>query len=99
MSKAREILKYSTPTEVYRRASKYLGKTAKIGLSPKRDKKYRVITPDGRTVHFGQMGYQDYTFTNNKTKRKNYLARSGKVRGDWAKDKYSANNLARRLLW
>lgn len=99
MSKAREILKYSNPTEVYRRASKYMGKTAKIGLSPKRDKKYRVITPDGRTVHFGQMGYKDFTFTNNKTKRKNYLARSAKIRGDWAKDKYSANNLARKLLW
>jgi hypothetical protein len=99
MSKAREILKYSNPTEVYRRASKYMGKTAKIGLSPKRDKKYRVITPDGRTVHFGQMGYEDFTLHQNKTRRKNYLARSAKIRGDWAKDKYSANNLARKLLW
>jgi hypothetical protein len=99
MTKAREILKYSNPTEVYRRASKYLGKTAKIGLSPKRDKKYRVITPDGRTVHFGQMRYEDYTRHRNKTRRKNYLTRSGKIKGDWAKDKYSANNLARRLLW
>lgn len=99
MSKASEILKYSNPTEVYRKASKYLGKTAKIELSPKRDKKYMVITPDGRKVHFGQMGYQDYTQHRNKTRRKNYLTRSGKIKGDWAKDKYSANNLARRLLW
>ena len=99
MSKASEIRKYSNPTEVYRKASKYLGKTAKIELSPKRDKKYMVITPDGRKVHFGQMGYQDYTQHKNKTRRKNYLTRSGKIKGDWAKDKYSANNLARRLLW
>ena len=99
MSKASEIRKYSNPTEVYRKASKYLGKTAKIELSPKRDKKYMVITPDGRKVHFGQMGYQDYSFHRNKTRRKNYLTRSGKIKGDWAKDKYSANNLARRLLW
>lgn len=99
MSKAREIRKYSNPAEVYRRASKYLGKTAKIGLSPKRDKKYRVITPDGRIVHFGQMGYEDYTRHKNKTRRKNYLTRSRRTKGDWAKDKYSANNLARRLLW
>ena len=33
------IWKYSNPTEVYRRASKYMGKTAKIGLSTKKEKK------------------------------------------------------------
>jgi hypothetical protein len=96
MSKAREILKYSNPTEVYRRASKYLGKTAKIGLSPKRDKKYRVITPDGRTVHFGQMGYEDYTRHLNRRRRKNYLTRSAGIHGD---SKYSANQLSRHILW
>lgn len=98
-SKSRKILKYSNPTQVYRLASRYLGKTAKIGLSTKRDKKYMVTTPEGRIVHFGQMGYEDYTKHKNKTRRKNYLTRSGKIRGDWAADKYSANNLARKLLW
>jgi hypothetical protein len=98
-AKAKEIKKYSNPAEVYRLASKYLGKTAKIGLSPRRDKKYMVITPEGRKVHFGQMGFEDYSHHKNKTRRKNYLTRSGKIKGDWAKDKYSANNLARRLLW
>jgi hypothetical protein len=98
-AKAEEIKKYSNPAEVYRRASKYLGKTAKIGLSPRLDKKYMVITPQGRKVHFGQMQYEDYTHHLNKTRRKNYLTRSGKIKGDWAKDKYSANNLARKLLW
>lgn len=38
MSKEAIIYKYSNPTEVYRRAKKYLGKTAKIGLSTKKDK-------------------------------------------------------------
>jgi hypothetical protein len=33
MSKKNEIYKYSNPPEVYRLASKYLGKKAKIGLS------------------------------------------------------------------
>lgn len=99
MTKSQEIRKYSNPSEVYRRASRYMGKTAKIGLSTKRDKKYMITTPNGRIVHFGQMGYKDFTFTHNKTKRKNYLRRSAKIRGDWAKDKYSPNNLARKLLW
>ena len=99
MTKSQEIRKYSNPSEVYRRASKYMGKTAKIGLSTKRDKKYMITTPNGRIVHFGQMGYEDYTKHGNKTRRKNYLTRSGKIKGDWAKDKYSPNNLARKLLW
>jgi hypothetical protein len=98
MSK-KSIRLYSNPTEVYRRASKYLGKTAKISLSTKKEKKYMVITPDGKTVHFGQMGYEDYTKHKNKTRRKNYLKRSRKIRGNWKKNKYSPNNLAIHLLW
>ena len=90
---------YSNPTEVYRRAKKYLGKTAKIGLSTKREKKYMVTTPDGKIVHFGQMGYQDYTRHKDKKRRKNYLTRSSRIKGNWKKNKYSPNNLSRKLLW
>ncbi len=39
------IWRYSNPTQVYRLAKKYLGKTAKIGLSTKKEKKYMVTTP------------------------------------------------------
>lgn len=99
MSKKNTISKYSNPHTVYRLASKYLGKTAKIGLSRKKDKKYMVTRPDGKIVHFGQMGYEDFTKHKNKTRRKNYLARSTKIKGNWKKDKYSPNNLAIHLLW
>jgi hypothetical protein len=99
MTKAQEILKYSDPKEVYRRAAKYMGKRATISLSTRRDKKYMITTPNGRIVHFGQMGYQDFTRHGNKTRRKNYLTRSLNIKGDWAKNKYSANNLSRKLLW
>jgi len=99
MSKKNTISKYSNPHTVYRLASKYLGKTAKIGLSTKKDKKYMVTRPDGKIVHFGQMGYEDFTKHKNKTRRKNYLARSTKIKGNWKKDKYSPNNLAIHLLW
>ena len=99
MTKSDEIKKWSNPTTVFRLAKRYLGKTAKIQLSTKKDKKYMVTTPEGRRVHFGQMEYEDYTRHGDKTRRKNYLRRSAKIRGDWKKDKYSANNLARKLLW
>jgi len=93
------IWKYSNPTEVYRRASKYMGKTAKIGLSTKKEKKYMITTPHGNVVHFGQMGYEDFTKHKDKKRRKNYLTRSRKIKGDWKKNKYSANNLSIHLLW
>lgn len=99
MSKKYIISKYSNPPEVYRLASKYLGKKAKIGLSTKKNKKYMVTTPGGKIVHFGEMGYEDFTKHKNKTRRKNYLTRSRKIRGNWKSDKYSANNLAIHLLW
>jgi hypothetical protein len=97
--KKQEIKKYSDPKQVARLSKKYFGKTLKIQLSSRKEKKYMVQTPSGKIVHFGQMGYEDYTKHKNKTRRKNYLRRSGKIRGDWAKDKYSANHLARKLLW
>ena len=98
-NKSKTIKKYSNPTEVYRKANKYFGKSVKIRLSNKRDKKYMITTPEGKIVHFGAMGYEDYTKHKNKTRRKNYLTRSGNIKGEWKKDKYSANNLARKLLW
>jgi len=99
LSQKKDILNYSNPTTVFRRGKKYLGKTAKLGLSTRREKKYMVHTPEGRTVHFGQMGYEDLTKHKNMTRRRNYLTRSANIKGDWKKDKYSANNLARKLLW
>jgi len=90
---------YSNPAQVRRLAKKYLGKTAKISLSTKKEKKYMVATPDGKIVHFGQMGYEDFTKHKNKTRRKNYLTRARKIKGDWKKNKYSSNNLAIHLLW
>lgn len=90
---------YSNPPEVYRRAKKYLGKKTKIGLSTKKNKKYMITTPDGKIVHFGQMGYEDYTKHKNKTRRKNYLTRSRNIKGNWKQNKYSPNNLSIKLLW
>jgi len=58
-----------------------------------------VTRPDGKIVHFGQMGYEDFTRHKDKIRRKNYLTRSRKIRGNWKSDKYSPNNLSINLLW
>ena len=96
----KDIHKYSNPTQAQRMAYRYLGKTAKLYPSINPQKKYDIYDPKNKHwVHFGQIGYEDYTKHKDKKRRKNYLTRSGKIKGDWKKNKYSANNLARNVLW
>jgi len=99
MPNLKTLKKWSNPEVVFKKAKKYLGKRATIKISTKKDKKYMVKTPNGDTIHFGAIGYEDYTKHHNKSRRNNYLNRSGKIKGDWKSNKYSANNLARNLLW
>jgi hypothetical protein len=94
-----EILKWSNPIEVKMNAIKYLGKNVPLYYSTRKDKKYMVITPDDKIVHFGQQGYEDYTKHKDEKRRENYLARSSKIKGDCKNDKYSPNMLSRHLLW
>ena len=78
---------------------KYFGKKATIYRSTKKNKKYMIQDDKGHWVHFGQIPYQDFTKHLNVIRRKSYLNRSGKIRGNWRKKKYSANNLSRKILW
>ena len=102
--KLSELIKISDPDEVKRRFEKYRGSTkATIEPSPRADKKYLVrVAPAngmrGRAIHFGSH-MEDFTKHGDEARRKNYLARSAGIKGDWRDDKWSANNLARALLW
>ena len=49
----------------------------KVIKSPKRDKKFRVILPDNRTVDFGAKGYSDYTIHKNPLRMRLYVGRHG----------------------
>ena len=102
--KLSELIKISDPAEVKRRFEKYRGATkATIEPSPRADKKYlvRVAAADGmrgRAIHFGST-LADFTKHGDEARRKSYLARSAGIKGDWRDDKWSANQLARALLW
>ena len=102
--KLSELLKISDPVEVKRRFEKYRGTVkAEISVSPRPDKKYMIRVAAaggvrGRIVHIGST-LADFTKHGDEVKRKSYLARSGGIKGDWREDKWSANNLARALLW
>jgi hypothetical protein len=99
MTKYEELIKYSNPSRVYKNALDYFGRAVPLYMSDKPNKKYMIRRPDGKYVHFGEMGFQDYTRHLDKDRRDRYLARATKIKGNWKNDLYSANLLAQNLLW
>lgn len=99
MTKYNELLLYSDPTRVAKNAKKYFDTDTPVYISNKPTKKYMIKKPDGKFVHFGEMGYSDYTKHLDKSRRDRYLSRAMNISGNWYEDPYSANNLAINLLW
>jgi len=98
--KSEEILEYSNPTIVFKKARKYLGKDVKIELSKNKNKKYMVFNPNTeKWINFGQMGYEDFTKHKDPIRRHNYLTRTANMKGNWKDNPYSPNNLSRNILW
>ena len=97
----KDLYLYSNPRIAQLNAYKYFGKkTAKLYPAINREKKYSVLDKKhNKWVNFGQMGYQDYTKHRDKKRRKNYLTRTKYIKGNWRKNRYSANNLSRNILW
>jgi len=96
----KDILEYSNPTKVFKKAKEYLGDNVEIQLSTNPKKKYMVLDPHtNKWIHFGQMGYEDFTKHKDPVRRHNYLQRTLFMRGDWKHNKYSPNNLSRNILW
>jgi len=99
-NKEKEILDFSDPKKVYKKAQEYLGKNVDIRISNLPKKKYMVFNPSTeKWVHFGQMGYEDFTHHKDPIRRRNYLNRTLFMKGDWKNNKYSPNNLSRNILW
>ena len=92
-SKIDELRLYSDPEIVAQKAQQ-------LGLNPvhessRKDKKFMVF--DGRTmVHFGQMGYEDYTKHGDEKRRDNFRKRNHR----WASaPRYSPAYLSYNILW
>jgi hypothetical protein len=78
----------------------------KVGVpvkSDRKNKKFKVLTPNGNIIHFGQKGYEDFTQHKDEKRRKNYCKRSAGIRnkkGELTKNnKESANYYSRKFLW
>ena len=71
----------------------------KLMKSPRPDKKFRVILPDGRKIDFGAKGYSDYTIHKDKERMTRYIIRHQK-RENWAKSGVAtAGFWSRWVLW
>lgn len=65
--------------------------------STRKDKKWMIQTPSGKTVHFGSKGYSDYTQHKDPKRKEAYIHRH-QAREDW-NDPETAGFYARWLLW
>lgn len=93
----KDVSQYSNLSVVKKRAEELLGKGVNIELSTRKDKKFMIEDPiTNKKIHFGQMGYKDYTKTGDKEKRKLFRTRNNA----WSKAPlYSPAKLAYEILW
>jgi hypothetical protein len=66
-------------------------------LSNRKGKKWVAIFKDHKPVHFGGIGYEDYTHHKDPERRRLYIERHQK-KEDWS-NPYKAGTLSRYLLW
>ena len=95
-SKEFELSKYSNYNSVNRLAKKLL-KNNTLQISSRKNKKYMILNPETQKyVHFGEMGFEDYTKHKDKDRRDQFKARNHK----WRLNKiYSPSFLSYFLLW
>ena len=95
-----ELFQFSNPKLAQLKLRKYLDdKNVILYKSTNKIKKYMILTPDHKRVHFGQIGFADFTKHGDEKRRQNYLKRTENIRGDWRQNKYSSNSLSRNVLW
>lgn len=73
-----------------------------IKRSTQKDKKYTAVFYDSekrkvKTIHFGAVGYDDYTTHHDEERKKNYIQRH-RSRENW-NDPMTAGSLSYHILW
>jgi hypothetical protein len=98
---------YSDFEAVLSRAKHYYGEDVKILQSTRKTKKYMIFDPyNNKFIHFGQMGYLDFTkyvqiydIKRANEHRIRYLKRALSIKDKWMNNPYSPNFLSLLLLW
>ena len=83
LSRTDDLFRYSNPKSALLNLRRYLNDdNVLLYKSTNKNKKYMVISPTGHKVHFGQIGYEDFTKHGDTQRRENYLRRTENIRGD-----------------
>lgn len=69
----------------------------KLSKSYRPDKKFMVITPENKSIHFGAKAYSDFTILKDEKRKMNYISRHT-PNEDWA-DLSKAGTWSRYILW
>jgi len=96
----------SNNDQVLLRAKHYYGNDTILLASTRATKKYMIFNPHtNKFIHFGGMGYLDYTKYIQSYEKKTadlhrtrYLKRALNIKGDWMYNAYSPNYLSIILL-
>jgi len=101
-----DLANFSNYKEVLHIAKHYYGNDVTLLPSSRKNKKYMILNPNtNKFVHFGAMGYMDYTKYKQIDKeralahRDRYLNRALNIKGKWKDNPYSPNYLSILLLW
>lgn len=99
IEKLDELEKYSNPNIVRKKLKKLYGNKMELYISNRKDKKYMIYHPEtNKKIHFGQMGYKDYTLNDvdREDRRKRFLQRNHK----WADaEHFTPAHLSWYILW
>jgi hypothetical protein len=89
--------RYSNFDRAQRKAYQVLGQYGDLYISPRKDKKYRIINPvTKKYIDFGQMGFEDYTKHQDKQRRDNFRRRNH----EWEdRPVFSPAWLSYHILW
>ena len=91
-----------TKLEQVNRIAKKLGISEKIHISTRKSKKF-MVRYNGKLIHFGDTGYQDFLDHKNPVRRDSYLKRARGIRDGNGKlthkNKNKANFWAINILW
>jgi hypothetical protein len=75
---------------------KYYGKNTALYESTRKDKKFMVINPEGKKIHFGQKGASDWHLHKDPIRRDKFRTRNAR----WANaEKWTPAHLAYWVLW
>ena len=92
-----DIHLYSDPDEVIKNAKHIYGPHVIIDLSTRKDKKYMLFNPKiKKWVHFGAMGYEDFTKHKDENRRLKFRLRNRRFK-DF--DMYTPAYMSYYLLW